>query len=149
MTINRVTDDNNALKDMADEVAAWTKRKGWAEDGRTFGDEMSLLHSEVSEAIEAFRRWGFDRMVSHKVDIKEAFERPDLNVDGLECVHVVPDDGGYDNSVKPEGVASEFADILIRLLDDCYRHDIDLFVEYRKKMDYNETRAFRHGGKAL
>lgn len=37
----------------------------------------------------------------------------------------------------------------IRLLDDCHRHGIDLYAEYRAKMAYNWTRAHRHGDKNL
>jgi hypothetical protein len=76
----------------------------------------------VSEALEAWRRWGTD-------DATHDAEYPDrLNP-------------------KPEGVGSEFADIFIRLLDDCDRFGIDLRAEYERKMSYNRTRAYRHGGK--
>jgi len=50
---------------------------------------------------------------------------------------------------KPDDVASEFADVLIRLLDTCRRYDIDLQAEYERKMAYNRTRPYRHGGKKL
>jgi NTP pyrophosphatase (non-canonical NTP hydrolase) len=50
---------------------------------------------------------------------------------------------------KPEGVASEFADIFIRLLHYCYVHDIDLQAEYDRKTAYNRTRSYRHGNKTL
>lgn len=50
-----------SLADMAEEVLAWCTRKGWEPDAqRQFGTEMALLHSEVSEALEAFRVRGFD-----------------------------------------------------------------------------------------
>ena len=32
------------------------KAHGWTEDGRTFGDHLSLMHSELSEALEDFRK---------------------------------------------------------------------------------------------
>jgi NTP pyrophosphatase (non-canonical NTP hydrolase) len=50
---------------------------------------------------------------------------------------------------KPEGVSSEFADELIRLLHYSYVHGIDLQAEYVRKTAYNRTRAYRHGDKRL
>lgn len=50
---------------------------------------------------------------------------------------------------KPDDVASEAADVLIRLLDICDIYDIDLEKEYERKMAYNRTRPYRHGGKLL
>lgn len=105
------------LMDMASEVYKWAEAKGWEPDpDRSFGDEIALLHSECSEALEAYRVWGFDDATK---------------------------------TSKPEGVGSEFADILIRLLHYSYNHGIDLQVEFNRKMAYNRTRAYRHGGKKL
>jgi NTP pyrophosphatase (non-canonical NTP hydrolase) len=119
-----------ALASMQEEVTSWCERKGWKGPGSapvTFGDTMALLHSEVSEALEAFRDWG----------TKDATEE-------------IPLGGKYLGIVaKPEGVGSEFADILIRLLDDCDRWGVDLAFEFERKMRYNETRAFQHGGRTL
>ena len=50
---------------------------------------------------------------------------------------------------KPEGVRSELADIFIRLLDVCDIFGVDLEMEYERKMAFNRTRPFRHGGKTL
>lgn len=114
----RTSGHHKSLQQMADEVTAWTQRKGWDPDpNRTFGDECALIHSEVSEALEAYRDWKFN----------------DPTVDGG----------------KPEGVASEFADILIRLLHYSNCHGIDLEAEYERKMAYNESRPWRHGGRVL
>ena len=33
--------------------------------------------------------------------------------------------------------------------DDCARYGVDLEAEYERKIAYNRTREFRHGGKLL
>jgi len=48
---------------------------------------------------------------------------------------------------KPEGIPSELADIIIRVLDICGFHGIDIAHALADKMAYNETRQYRHGGK--
>lgn len=112
-----------SLKEMQAEVVAVVKEKGWYEDNRTFGESMALLHSEVSEALEAYREWG----LTDETGFAEDPEFPP----------------------KPEGVGSEFADVLIRLLDDCERYGVDLEAEYNRKLAFNRTRPYRHGGKAI
>ena len=46
---------------------------------------------------------------------------------------------------KPEGVAVELADAVIRIADLCGHLGIDLEAAIALKMDYNETRPFKHG----
>lgn len=46
---------------------------------------------------------------------------------------------------KPEGVPSELADIVIRVLDLADEAGIDLATVIESKLEYNNTRAFRHG----
>jgi NTP pyrophosphatase (non-canonical NTP hydrolase) len=46
-------------------------------------------------------------------------------------------------------IASELADIIIRVLDIAGLYDIDLGWYVRTKMEHNKTRPYRHGGKLV
>jgi NTP pyrophosphatase (non-canonical NTP hydrolase) len=50
---------------------------------------------------------------------------------------------------KPEGVAAELADVVIRCLDYAAIYDIDLGFVMQQKLMYNTTRPFRHGNKEV
>ena len=50
---------------------------------------------------------------------------------------------------KPEGVATEMMDCVIRILDWAGYENIDADWILRKKHEYNVSRPYRHGGKAL
>lgn len=124
--MSEVPQEDASLNDWAVCIEDWAKDKGWWNDGRTFGDAIALCHTELSEAIEAYR------------------------VDGTK--DTTADDSAFVSSgllAKPEGVGSELADVLIRVLHLMAEEGIDPGFEMRRKMSYNYTRAFRHGGKAL
>jgi hypothetical protein len=50
---------------------------------------------------------------------------------------------------KPAGIPIELADCIIRILHFSGKHGIDIAEAVREKMEYNETRPFKHGNKAL
>jgi NTP pyrophosphatase (non-canonical NTP hydrolase) len=117
------------------QISDWQKRAvennrmlGWRDEPVTFERAIANLHGEVSEAWEAWREHGLK----------------DMTVQPERCIN--PATGNQVLS-KPEGVGSEFADVLIRLLDDCDLFGVDLAVEVERKLAYNATRAYRHGGK--
>lgn len=117
----------NTIAEMTAKVRAVNTEKGWRTGANTFGDYIALLHSELSEALEAYR----DHRLEDATD-------PRWNTDV-----------GQDVAVKPEGVGSEFADVLIRLLDVADIYGIDLAAEFDRKIAYNATRPYQHGGRTL
>jgi NTP pyrophosphatase (non-canonical NTP hydrolase) len=50
---------------------------------------------------------------------------------------------------KPEGISSEFADIIIRVAHYAHLLGINLDYEIDRKLTYNLTRGYRHGGKEI
>lgn len=131
------------LGQLAHQIHGNSVRHGWWETKpgqppRTFGDVIALAHSELSEALEEFRK-GKGLNEVYWV-LKGADGNPML------ATH---DDMSGVEGWKPEGVPIEIADTIIRLLDDCAEYGIDIDRAVRIKMAYNETRPYRHGGKVL
>lgn len=60
-----------------------------------------------------------------------------------------PVDEVYFEGEKPCGVGVELADAIIRILDFAQEEGINMDVLINRKQEYNRTRPYRHGGKAL
>lgn len=132
-------DISTPLNKLAAQIHATAISKGWWGDlsdyaveyplepsisslanGRNFGEVIALIHSEASEALEEYR-----------------------NGHGINEVYYTHEDQ------KPEGVPSELADTIIRVLDACAAYGIDIDKAIKEKMSYNESRPARHGGKRM
>ena len=105
------------LVELKTQSFAIAQKLGWGEKVIEVPEMIALLHSECTEALEAFR-----------------------NHEPVSWT---------DESGKPQGIGSEFADIAIRLGHYAQLLNIDLSFEVRKKWAYNLTREHRHGNKAI
>lgn len=90
--------------------------KGWHEQPRSIGEEIALIHSELSEALEEAR---------DSRPLIEIYRKGD--------------------SPKPEGFPVELADAMIRIFDMAGKYGLDLEAAIEEKMAYNRTRPHRHG----
>ena len=53
----------------------------------------------------------------------------------------------FSDSGKPEGIPTELADVIIRVLDYCGCAGINIDAAISQKHEYNKSRPYRHGGK--
>ena len=111
----------STLNELRDQCYKTAVEHGWHEKEANVGEKIALMHSELSEALEAYR------------------DNKPLNM--IYFTHVT------EAHPKPDGVPVELADVIIRILDFCGRYGIDIEDAVQTKMAYNETRPYRHGGK--
>lgn len=109
------------LNQLKAEIHTTAKEHGWWEGGveaRNIGEQIMLMVSELSEAMEEYRKYGMD---------------PDRHI--------------YFDGTKPEGLAVELGDCIIRILDTSAAYGLDIEKAITLKLAYNRTRGYRHGNK--
>lgn len=136
--------DESTINEYEDSTEAVNGYNGWLEKGKSIEEDVALLHSEISELYEEHRNGHTPNEVYFTHDKKCEFKPGEIATRGPN-----PEDYAVVACCvwKPEGIPTEVADEFIRLLDFCRRHRIDLAFETRRKLAYNLTRGYRHGGK--
>lgn len=82
---------------------------GWWDEERSFGEIIALCHSELSEALEEYRA-----------------RRPMVYGDSIDLMHRFTDMTDIvERKLKPEGIAVELADCVIRILDWFGKEEMD------------------------
>lgn len=108
-------------------IGSDNEANGWHEDWN-LKEKLLMVHTEVSEAVEELRT-----------------DKPDFYLSKTEFVV----DESLCEIPKPEGFSVEIADTIIRLLDICYKEQIDISYMINIKLHYNRLRGYRHGGKLI
>jgi len=147
LTVNQHSMVRVGLEILQAAIAANNFEKGWRtketdhlgiEQKQTFnkrpvGELIALLHSEVTECFESYRN---NEPTLH-------YKYPGYAPARFELA-------SERNGVlgKPEGMASELADVIIRVFDMADELEIPVIQAVLEKHAYNQTRAYKHGGKA-
>lgn len=118
----------NTLNELAKSIRQNAVDHGFWEEDRNFGEMLALIHSEVSEALESYRKGEPSLFLVHS---------DDCQIDEFGWCTCTP---------KPEGWTSEIIDVLIRSLD-LLHEQVNIDHVTSLKMKYNTTRPYKHGKK--
>ncbi len=141
------------INNLAEEIYKNNLSKGFHEGEKNTGEMLALIHSEVSEALEADRK---DRYASKIIPgAAKLFGFSDT----IEVMKALADENyGYTfNSRKSfydvfiyavkDTFEDELADVVIRVFDLAASKNIDIESHILAKMRFNEMREFKHGKK--
>ncbi len=124
----------SALNELAKEVYRRNIEKGFYEKEKNIGEMIALMHSELSEALEADRKGRYANADNETWSVLAGS----------------PDESSFSDlfvdTVK-DTFEDEMADLFIRLMDICGYLGIDIEHHIEAKMRYNLSRVKYHGKK--
>lgn len=137
------------LNELSEDAARTAKAHGF--DDASVGEEIALQHSELSEALEDYRKghsptakWWEEKVQAFTSDGSAIIDAGKPVYVAIK--HFVP--RSLEGKLyKPCGIPSEIADVIIRALHFSGKYGINIEEEVAEKMAYNETREFKHGKK--
>ena len=103
------------LRELQTEAHAIAVVKGWydRDDEVSFGDRIASIHSELSEALEAYRAQGLETWHTTTTEDGWTYRLQCTVTSHVENNFSLPANW----TIKPEGVASELADVVIRVAE--------------------------------
>ena len=120
------------MNTLSKEIHAANVKKGFYEEEKNIGEMLALIHSEVSEMLEAHREGRSASGFSSKAKL---FKLDDEDFKTHFLIEI------------KDTIEDELADTVIRCLDLAGYLDIDIEAHVKAKLRYNSLRPYKHGKK--
>lgn len=129
------------INKLAEEIHENAKNKGFYDVEINLGEKLCLIHSEVSEALEADRK-------NHYTNLKKSWHIKGMADKNFGATFFSDEvfKNEFERSVK-NTFEDELADVMIRIMDLAAFKGIDLEGHIKAKMRYNAMREYKHGNK--
>lgn len=127
---------NNLVKIVHDNAI----RKGFHDDETNIPALLCLVHSEISEALEADRS-GIYTSFKNGIKINDLIDLNNEKYDDIEMFKK------YFLTYVKDSFEDELADVVIRIMDIAGLKGIDLESHIKAKIRFNSTRGYKHGKK--
>lgn len=140
---------SKTIKEMTEYVHGIAKSHGFWEDTETLsqvegvdtkvvhslviGQKIALIHSELSEALEADRKGKWANVAG--------YEESSRTLEDTDMKNIM-----FKTNIK-DSVEDEIADAAIRIMDLCGYLGINLEWHIEKKAEYNNSRPYKHDKK--
>ncbi len=131
----------DSIGEMTREVHQNAVDHGFYEVVPSIPERLMLTVSELAEALEDYRNGAPTQYVARE-------ERVPGSAIGYR-INWIKNTMEWRPGEKPEGLASELADAVLRIMDICAEQGIDLGQMIAIKHEYNKTRPYKHGGKVI
>lgn len=124
------------INKLAKKVHENARNKGFFDSEKNIGEMLCLIHSEVSEALEADRKDSYANWDNFNAELKA--QEKGGHKDAWKTA--------FDLHIK-DTFEDELADIMIRVMDLAAFKGIDLESHIEAKMNRNALRERKHGKK--
>jgi NTP pyrophosphatase (non-canonical NTP hydrolase) len=125
------------INELAKQIHENAKAHGFFDKERNIGEMLCLIHSEVSEALEADRKNKYARTFDLRKLVYDGYTWDDSTLSFKT---------EFEMNIK-NSFEDELADIMIRVMDLAAFKGIDLDFHIKHKMEYNSRREYKHGKK--
>ena len=119
------------LNEISKQVYEANKLKGFDVKKENLGQTLCLIHSEISEALEAIRKNRYAKLDFFEIDDKKFSD-------------IVSFESNFKTCIK-DSFEDEIADTFIRLMDLVGALEIDIDKHIELKRRFNSLREYKHG----